>query len=51
MTDMQPAPLSATARDDLRRSREPLYTPFDVLALVMIMLVIWGPLAAGALRQ
>jgi len=51
MSDIHPAPLSATTRDDLRRPREPFHTPLDVLALVMIVLMICGPLVAGALRQ
>lgn len=38
-------------RDDPTRYRGPMFAPLDVIAFVMIVLMIWGPLAAGALRQ
>lgn len=39
------------ARDAAGRRREPLFMPLDVAAFVVALLMIWGPLAAGALRQ
>jgi hypothetical protein len=37
-------------RDDLSRHRGPRFAPLDVVAFILGALLIWGPLAAGALR-
>jgi hypothetical protein len=51
MTDMHETSLSSSLREDLSHRRQPLFAPLDVTAFVVAMLMIWGPLAAGALRQ
>lgn len=59
MTDHDQAPAMTTSvlegdrrRDaDRRRAAQPLFTPLDVVALIVAVAMIWGPLAAGALRQ
>ena len=51
VTDMNPSMISTPRRDDLSHPREPLFTPLDVTAFVVAVLMIWGPLVAGALRQ
>lgn len=42
------AELAANAE---RRRREPIAGPLDVVALILIVVMIWGPLAAGAFRS
>lgn len=39
------------ATDRLRRPLEPHFTSLDVMALLVGALMVWGPLAAGALRH
>ena len=51
MSDMHPAPLSSTTRDDMHRARQPFFTPMDVVASLVAVVMIWGPLLAGALQQ
>lgn len=51
MTDMNQSTLSSATRGDLSHRRQPLFTPLDVTAFVVAVLMIWGPLAAGALHQ
>ena len=51
MTDFTHTDPATGLRGDTTRYRGPMFAPLDVVALVMIMLVIWGPLAAGALRH
>lgn len=50
MTDMNPSTISTIRRDDLSHPRDPLFAPLDVTAFVVAVLMIWGPLVAGALR-
>lgn len=51
MTDVNQSSLSSAMRDDLSHRRQPTFTPIDVLGFIVAVAMIWGPLAAGALRQ
>lgn len=51
MTDSYPDTLSSTTRQDLSHRHQAMFSPLDVTAFVVALLVIWGPLVAGALRQ
>ncbi len=39
------------ARADLSRTRGPAFMPIDVVGFIVMLAMIWGPLAAGAMRQ
>lgn len=51
MTDLNQSELSPPMRSGLSHRNEPLFTPLDVAAFIVAVMMIWGPLAAGALRQ
>ena len=51
MTDVNQSNLSSPLREDLSHRREPVFTPMDVMAFIVAVAMIWGPLAAGALRH
>ena len=50
MSDFDYTTLETTTLQDRRRRSEPFFTPLDFAAFVVIVLMIWGPLAAGTLR-
>jgi len=51
MTDVNRDVPSSPLRHDLDQRRQPLFMPLDVAAFVVAVLMVWGPLVAGALRQ
>ena len=53
MTDvnLNQSNLNSPMRDQLSHRRQPTFTPLDVAGFVVAALMIWGPLAAGALRH
>ena len=51
MTDVNRDMLSPSLRHDPGHRREQLFMPLDVAAFVVAVLMMWGPLVAGALRQ
>ena len=51
LTNREQATLVTASHREGLTLRGPRFTPFDVAAFVVSVLMIWGPLAAGALRQ
>lgn len=55
MADANRDAFSPTLRHDAGHEtghhRQPPFLPIDVAALVVAVLMVWGPLVAGALRQ
>jgi hypothetical protein len=53
MTDvnLNQSDLNSPMRDDLSHRRQPTFTPLDFIAFIVAVAMIWGPLAAGAMRH
>lgn len=51
MTDVNRDTLSPALRHDPVHRHQPPLMPLDVAAFVVAVLMVWGPLVAGALRQ
>ena len=51
MTMSDQTTYATETRTDLSRTRGPSFMPIDVVGFIVMVAMIWGPLAAGAMRQ